>query len=431
MSLRRIFLWGLLGFTIILLGLGLYLYNSISDGAFRRMLSDSPAPADSLGHAAAEGIPPAFAEMFNRCYSLDTSAGDGAGRLIADTSYAAVPRPHAVGGRKVVIAVCGVDSRLNERVEHADANHVFTLWLDSGLVDIVAIPRDTPCDAGFPGGSHLNILANVRARKGRDAWLRQVASVAGVDAIDYYVDLGFSQARGLLELLGFGNGSGSALRVLRSRQAFNSGDFQRCFNQAQFMRQMLLANFDKLDGLSGDLMTRGALCLVTTNLTHDALDSIATALRSAGFPKNPASVSVAIKPAYYAKMAVFNFADSSVMGGLLQRINQRAVVHGITSAHADTALITFRRQLGALIEHAAADTARTPVRAVATLRRAFEQRVWWQLPDDGERDRVRRSMGELLAAAYVRTGKATEAAAVRDVVRFEEGLSRGGRAVEP
>lgn len=431
MSLRRIFLWGSLGFTAILLGLGLYLYNRVADSSFARMYSNASTPADSVGHAAADSVPPAFAEMFNQRYSLDTSAGDGTGRLVADTSYTAVPRPHAVGGRKVVIAVCGVDSRLNERVEHADANHVVTLWLDSGLVDIVAIPRDTPCDAGFPAGSHLNILANVRARKGRDAWLRQVASVAGVAEIDYYVDLGFSQARGLLELLGFGGNSGSALRVLRSRQAFDAGDFQRCFNQAQFMRQMLLANFDKMDGLSGDLMTRGALCLVTTNLTHDALDSIATALRSAGFPKGPASVSVAIKPAYYAKMAVFNFADSSVMGGLLHRIDKRAAAHGITAAHADTALIAFRRQVNALIEHAAADTAHTPVRAVATLRRAFDQRVWWQLPDDGERSRVRRSMGELLATAYTRTGKATEAAVVRDVVRFEEEMRRGARTVGP
>jgi hypothetical protein len=345
--------------VVIMLSAGGYLFFQLRTSlAGMGLGGDGDAIAsDTASAARRDSIPAEFAKAFNTTIAIDTahSASDA---LIIDTSYQANGRAGAIGGRKVTISVCGVDSRLNERVEHADANHVVTIWLDSGIVDIVSIPRDTPCDAGFPHNSNLNNLANLRARKGRDAYLTEVASIAGVDTINYYVELGFSQARGVLELLGFRNDAISALRVLRSRRAFASGDFQRSFNQGQFIRQMMMNQFGRLDGLTGNLLMRAALCLVTTNLTVDVLDSLHEILASKGFPKSRECVTVAIRPTYYAKMAVFNFGDSAVLGSLLHKIDDKAVKLGIPNGNADSALATFRRQVHALIAKAAADTAK-------------------------------------------------------------------------
>jgi len=389
-------------------------------------IPDTGLPGDSslavldTDTASSETIPDEFAEMFNYTITIDTAGP--AGELVIDTSYIANPRGRAVGGRKVSISICGVDSRMGEHVEHADANHVVTVWLDSGLIDITSIPRDTPCDAGFAGRSSLNILANVRARRGRDAYLREVAAIAGLDTIEYYIDLGFSQARGVLELLGFRENSGEALRVLRSRKIFASGDFQRSFNQGQFIRQMLLKQFGRLEGISGDLLLRAGLYLVNTNLTIDDVGRIAEELRGKGFPRGGDDVTVCIRPLYYAKMAVFDFGDSVALGGLLNRINSRVEKHVVT-AGADSTMIRFRMQIGRLLARAVADTAKLPVRVVARLRRPFEQRVWWQIADHEERGRIRRELGALLAAAYDRIARDEAAQRVRDIVAFEERMS--------
>jgi len=125
-------------------------------------------------------------------------------------------------GRVINIMVTGIDSRLGDNMAHADANHVLRFFLDSGLVEIISIPRDTPADAGFDDTTGFNRLTNVRANRGRRTYLNTVSKIAGISSIDYYVEFGFSQAIGLLELLGYKDNASSTLRVLRSRQAYSS-----------------------------------------------------------------------------------------------------------------------------------------------------------------------------------------------------------------
>jgi len=168
------------------------------------------------------------------------------------------------GGRRINIALIGVDARLNERVKHADANHIISIIPDSGIVEITSIPRDTKADAGFPVDSKLNILTLVRAKRGLNAYLKEAAKIAELEKIDYYVEVGFSQAMGILEMLGYSDPS-SQLQVLRSRTALGNGDFQRSYSQGQFVRQMLLKNFHIMTGFDGGIVDRGGRVWVESN----------------------------------------------------------------------------------------------------------------------------------------------------------------------
>jgi len=161
-------------------------------------------------------------------------------------------------GRKISICITGVDSRIGDKVVHADANHLVNVWLDSGIVEVVSIPRGTFCDAGFADTSGLNYLANLRANRGRKSYMKEISKISGIPKIDYYVEFGFSQAIGLLKLLGFRDNAGQMLRVLRSRKSFATGDYQRSFNQGQFVAQMicLLSKLD--DNVWTDLVVREA-----------------------------------------------------------------------------------------------------------------------------------------------------------------------------
>ena len=131
-------------------------------------------------------------------------------RLRSDT----FPKP---SGAVVNIMVTGTDSRLGDNVNHADANHLVRFFTDSGYVEIISIPRDTYADAGFDDTTGFNKLTNVRANKGRTAYLQAVSEITGVQPIHHYVEFGFSQAIGLLELMGYKNNATGTLRVLRAR----------------------------------------------------------------------------------------------------------------------------------------------------------------------------------------------------------------------
>ncbi|MFA5511743.1 MAG: hypothetical protein WC313_04765, partial [Candidatus Kapaibacterium sp.] len=121
-------------------------------------------------------------------------------------------------GRRINIALTGVDSRLGDRYKHADANHIISILLDSGKIEIISIPRDTPADAGYDDTTGQNKLTIVRAAKGRKAYFQELCRIGEVDKIHYFAELGFSQAIGIIEWLGFDKPN-ETLQILRSRSA--------------------------------------------------------------------------------------------------------------------------------------------------------------------------------------------------------------------
>ncbi|MCS6965719.1 MAG: LCP family protein, partial [Candidatus Kapabacteria bacterium] len=205
------------------------------------------------------------------------------------TAAARPPRCHNC----VAIAIIGIDSRLNDPTPHADANHVLLIELPSGRITIVAIPRDTPADAGFPDTSQFNKLTNVRAHRGLQAHLTTLAQLVGIPAIHYYAEISFSQAFALLRLLRFENPS-DVLRILRARTGIWEDDYHRVYTQAQFIRQQILRWFDSYDTPWGLALLRGALSLVRTNLTVGVLTRLADSLHVHGFPADAASVPIVV-----------------------------------------------------------------------------------------------------------------------------------------
>lgn len=308
-------------------------------------------------------------------------------------------------GRCINVSVCGVDSRLNDNVQHADANHVLRFWIDQGVVEIVDIPRDTHADAGFPDTTNLNNLANLRANKGRNEYLRKVASIVGIPKIDYYCELGFSQAQGLLELLGHKE-SKTTLRVLRSRQAFDAGDYQRTYNQGVFMSKMLLRHFDKTTGWLRDPLLRAGLLLVESNIPLDTMKMIVDRLKENGFPENKQAY-VHIMPKFNYKLLAYDLSDESVVEQVNQRIDSRLKKLGIETK--DSSSILYQNKLQQLVATAATDTAKRPRNAINLLRRPYVQRAWLQVHNSEQRKQLAQSICTILIAAYNKTGKKDEA----------------------
>jgi anionic cell wall polymer biosynthesis LytR-Cps2A-Psr (LCP) family protein len=382
------------------------LVASACNGSF----DDSPVP-QSLDADSAQLAHEADSLPLRHTIDTTTFVVTDSTVTLRDQSYL---RP---GGRVVNIVITGLDSRLGDPMGHADANHVMRLFLDSGMVEIISIPRDTEADAGFDDTTGFNRLTNVRANRGRNTYHRAIEEITGIGRVDHYIEFGFSQAIGLLELLGYRDNASSALRVLRSRQAYRSGDFQRSYNQGQFIRQVVRKHFDKTEGLVGDLALRAALSLVDTDLTYDRLNSLISSLREGGFDTDERRSWVRLKPTIIARFTVYDF-DAQNVSAIDREIDQRIKRLGVDTMSGGVA--SYERKLASLIQRAAADSAKAPADVIRTLRRSYEQRAWLQVVDRDKRTAYRNQLCALLIASYERTRQPKQAAAIRAWLELDD-----------
>jgi anionic cell wall polymer biosynthesis LytR-Cps2A-Psr (LCP) family protein len=328
------------------------------------------------------------------------------------------PYKRIYNGRRINIVITGVDARVNTKTKHADANHVLSILVDSGVVEIISIPRDTPADAGYDDSTGQNKLTVLHAAKGKKAYEAKVAEIAGLDKIHYYIEAGFSQVMGVLEFLGFKE-SGSALQVLRSRKVFGGDDYQRTYNQAQFIKQMMIKHFSKFDGVMGDILLRGALAMITTDLDYSTAKKIITDLRAKGFPRDNNSITIRIRPPIPIKYKIYDFNDPKVVKSMESQIEHKNSKESLETFNAD---VFVKSILWDAIEKAKKDTLSRPNNVINGLSTIFEQRAWLQVKNINERSIIRNQIALMLSRAYEKKKQPDKAKKIREIVADEEKL---------
>ncbi len=338
-------------------------------------------------------------------YSIDNLAGRVVKRIYT--------------GRRINIAITGFDARLGTRSNLADANHVVSILLDSGLIEITSIPRDTPADAGFDDSTGQNKLTVFRAAKGRQAYLNKVAEIAGLDKIHFYVEVGFSQVMGIIEFLGFRDAK-STLQVLRSRTGLGGDDYQRCYNQAQFIRQMLLRHFNKFTGFFGNILIRGSLALTENNLTVEAVKNIVNRLEENSFPKSPDDITIRIRPPIPAKFKIYDFTTERTFITLKEKIENFNTNHSKDTLPHHTKNVAG--MLMRAINNSIADSAKNPSRVISGLSLFYQQHAWLQIENNKERDIIRDQFDILLYNAYMKKKQPDKAKSIRENMNAEREL---------
>jgi anionic cell wall polymer biosynthesis LytR-Cps2A-Psr (LCP) family protein len=330
-------------------------------------------------------------------------------------------------GRRINIAITGIDARLGDRYKHADANHILSVLLDSGKIEIISIPRDTYADAGYDDTTGQNKLTIVRAAKGRSAYFNELCRIGEVDKIHHYAELGFSQAMGIIEWLGFEKPN-ETLQILRSRSALGGDDFQRVYNQGQFIRQMLFKNFSRLDGVLGDIFIGSGLILVESDLTTSQIKEIISTLKSNNFQNSIENIKVKIRPSFPAKFKVYDFADQSTVSSLSDVVKSyyaRKSSNEPTSNELNEDISQSDKvfiRLSKVIERAKSDTLKNNQRVITNLSTFFEQRAWLQIMDKPKRKLIRDDFIYLLARAYEKKKDSVTANKIRKVATAEDNL---------
>ncbi len=345
---------------------------------------------------------------------------------LPDCEYDTVAGNHirrVYSGRRINIAVTGVDSRLGSRFKHADANHIISILLDSGRIEIISIPRDTYADAGFDDTTGQNKLTVVRASRGKKTYFKELCRIGGVDKIHYYAEIGFSQAIGIIEWLGF-NKPNETLRILRSRSALGGDDFQRVYNQGQFIRQMLFKNFSRLDGVMGDIFIGSGLLFVDSDLTTAKVREIMNILKQKNFQNSIENIRLKVRPSFPAKFKVYDFADAGTVNSLSEQVKkyyQRIEPEeSAESGKAATDIVYYR--LSKVLDRAKADSAKSPQKVITNIGPFFEQRAWLQILEKEKRQFIRDGLIDMMANAYEKKKDTISADKIRRVRQAEDNL---------
>jgi hypothetical protein len=349
---------------------------------------------------------------------IDSVKKDSIAKILTDSTILGIRKDFPMPpGRVVNVLITGIDSRLGQKSARADANHIVRFFLDSGCIEIISIPRGTFAMIRKGDTSGGNIIANVRSIFGQERYIREITKIAKVKSIDYYIEFGFSQAMGIIELLGYKDNAASTLRVLRSRKAFTTGDHQRSYNQGQFIRQAILKVFDQTDDLVGKVGIRAALALANTNLSYDATQYLLDELRKHGFSSmGYERIWVRMKPNYLSQMKHLNF-DSANVEQLESGIEKK--VKGMLEGDRKTPE-GYAKRLQSLVKKAAVDSAKNPARVINALAFPFQQKAWMQVKDKQERIQLRNRICTLLIDAFNRTNKHIDAKTVQDYVQLEQ-----------
>ena len=349
---------------------------------------------------------------------IDSVKKDSVAKIVTDSTILGIRKEFPMpSGRVVNVLITGIDSRLGQKSARADANHIVRFFLDSGCIELISIPRGTFAMIRKGDTSGGNIIANVRSIFGQERYIREITKIAKVKSIDYYIEFGFSQAMGIIELLGYKDNAASTLRVLRSRKAFTTGDHQRSYNQGQFIRQAILKVFDQTDDLVGKVGIRAALALANTNLSYDATNYLLSEIRKHGFSSmGHERIWVRMKPNYLSQMKHLNF-DSANVEQLESGIEKK--VKGMLEGDRKTPE-GYAKKLQNLVKKAAADSAKNPARVINALAFPFQQKAWMQVKDKQERVQLRNRICTLLIDAFNRTNKTIDAKTVQDYVQLEQ-----------
>ncbi len=326
----------------------------------------------------------------------------------------AITKLPPIRGRLINILIIGIDSRLSVRDARGDALHLVTVNPDSAVVEIMSIPRDTYCDLGYPDTTSFNIIANAKF-PGNEGLMRKVGELTKRGSVKYYIEVGFSQALGILEILGYRE-PGKTLQFLRTRRTLAGGDIQRAHNQALFLRQNLIDKFSLLTGATGDVIMSAGLNFVTTNLTRDFCLGLIYNLEQKGFPNHRSdAVRLRLLPGYNIRLKEMK-ADSATIYNTLAKVENNLGDKALQKRN----VVAFLRNVN---RKAAADSAR-PGQVIHRLSRLTEQRAWLQVREIDARVGIRDTMMSMLERAYRRVGKSEQADRVAAALEAEKVLLR-------
>lgn len=204
---------------------------------------------------------------------------------------------------KVNILLLGLDGRKNQKSSRCDAIHLITLDFLNEKIKITSIPRGTEIKLAKTEGNYLSNLCSIY---GIEKTIPFIAKLTGINP-DYTIKIGFSQILGILRHIGFP--ANSALQFLRNR-AYPLGDYQRSYNQANFLKDLIVSHLDKLASIPQPVQYL-IFRTLDTDLPYEKASQILNRLLSLGFLKKQNNIKINLVSANATKVKEIHLTQNS------------------------------------------------------------------------------------------------------------------------
>lgn len=191
---------------------------------------------------------------------------------------------------QINLLLLGLDGRLGDKKPRCDAIHFLSLDKKNEEISVTTIPRGTVLDLEIDGQPAKTYLGNACHLLGIEKTVKEMEKLAGLKA-DYVVKLGFSQTLGLLKTLNLP--APDTLQKLRNR-AYGIGDYQRSYNQAVFIKDLLL-RFEEFEKLPNIVKYLG-FQMIETDLEYEQALAIIRDFPFTKLKNNPEKIKLAAKP---------------------------------------------------------------------------------------------------------------------------------------
>lgn len=204
--------------------------------------------------------------------------------------------------RDVNILLMGFDARHGDKNPRCDAVHMLSLKKEGRLI-ITTVPRGTVIPIPDVEGESA-YLGNTCHIMGVDYTIGKIEKITGYHP-DYVVKVGFSELLGGARLLGLP--STPTLQYLRNRR-YGIGDYQRSYNQALFLKDMILKHLEEFAGLPKPLQYL-AFKMTDTNMSFEEGESILNQIITSGINKKPEKIQLVTKPQDFARRNEYHLED--------------------------------------------------------------------------------------------------------------------------
>ena len=363
-----------------------------------RLTTTSPPGARQGGarHPGGGGLPGARAGPGVRA---DGGTGDRSKGI-----YRLSPVPPAAALRvpaRMSIALLGLDSRRNSRFPpRADAIHVLDLRPRQGTATIYAFPRETQY-VPVPGGKSEPI-AHAYAYGGRRFLLDKLSlllrpRLGPAFRIEHWAEVGFSRTMGILRLLGLK--ARPTLAWLRRRKGFVAGDWQRSYNQAMFIKGQAVRQIDRTGGLTGRVFLAVAHRLVRTSLSRGRLGDLLRAYRESDLRHHPERVEVVLMSDRFGSQLKKTRFDPL---GSVKEIER--FIESLPK-EVRTRSVPMARFVRRFLAESKAYAVRDPKGFLSLAGRMYDQKVWQQVEETGQRVRLHQEYADAMAGANTRLGR--------------------------
>jgi len=268
------------------------------------------------------------------------------------------------------ILLLGFDGRRGDSNPRCDAIHMISFYPSAGKIRITTVPRGTTIKLSKNGDE--TIVANSCHTMGIDFTVKQIEKITGIHP-DAIVKVGFSQTLGALRLIDLP--TTPTLQYLRNRR-YGIGDYQRSYNQAQFLKDMLVSHFEQLAALPKPIQYL-LFQMIDTDMDFEEANQLASQLAASKIFTNPENIELVTKPADNKLRRDISFAES---------------IYGQeTDWQNDPEFKTYQGNLEAYLENLIQKADRLietkkGKSAYNSIKTPFSQRLWLQIENEDKRD---------------------------------------------